>query len=133
MKKMKKRIIIFFTIILLTSCQSIEKSDIITVEGDLYFKLIDFPQLFDAPDATLTKIEESIKNGYKDTLTEQDRQFLQMLEYMVDNDLLRKPFIRIKSDEGEILMLFLDPNDYVIFKNYKWSDLREENIKMLQP
>jgi len=53
---MKKRIIIFLTIIFLTSCQSIEKSEIITVEGDLYFKLIDSPQLFDAPDATLTKI-----------------------------------------------------------------------------
>ena len=49
---------------------------------------------------------------------------------MVSNNLLRKPFIRIRLDSGDIKMLFLDSSEYRQFKQYHWSDLSREDKKI---
>jgi len=79
-----------------------------TIEGDLYFQVFDLERFFDAPDSVLTKIENSVRTVNNDTLSEQDKKIYYLLQYMVSNNLLRKPFIRIRLDSGDIKMLFLD-------------------------
>ena len=113
--------------ILFTNCQT-ERKDII--EGDLYFKLVDFPSFFDAPDSTLTKIENDLKTVNKHTLNKQDKKFYDLLQFLSDKKLLRKPFIRLKQDNGEIKMVFLDTIDYKTIKDHNYNDLVNHHKKI---
>ncbi|HEY4799455.1 MAG TPA: hypothetical protein VII99_10305 [Bacteroidia bacterium] len=101
-----------------------------TIEGDLYFKLIDLQGMYDAPDSVLTKMETYVKTVNTDTLSTQDKKIFWLLKFMVDNNLLRKPFIRLRQDNGEIKMLFLDTSDYKQFSHYKHGDLARDNKKI---
>lgn len=123
------RIFLAIMTILLTisSCQT---NKIKTVEGDLYFKLIDFQRFFDAPDSVLTKIETSLKTVDKDTLTDQDKKNYNLFGFMADKQLLRKPFVRLRLDNGEIVMVFLNNNDYEKMRDYNHSDLVRDNKKI---
>lgn len=123
------RIIISMLTIMLaiSSCQSNNKR---TVEGDLYFKLIDIQRFFDAPDSILIRIESSIKPVNKDTLSEQDKKIYGLLEFLLDKRLLRKPFIRIRQDNGEIIMVFLDSKYYDKIKDFNRNDLIRDNKKI---
>ena len=122
--------IFFVTLTILLTICSCQTNNRKTVEGDLYFKLIDFQSFFDAPDSIFTKIETSIKTVSKDTLTEQDRKIYDLLQFMSDNELLRKPFIRLRQDDGEIVMVFLDTTDYNKIKDYNHNDLVRDNKKI---
>lgn len=114
-------------LVLCPACQSDNKK---IIEGDLYFKLIDFQRFYDAPDSILVKIETSVKNVNKDTLTEQDKKIYDLLNFMVDKELLRKPFIRLRQDDGTIRMVFIDSTDYEKIKDYNHNDLVSEDKKV---
>jgi hypothetical protein len=118
---------ILMTLVLISGCQTDKKK---TLEGDLYFKLIDFQRFYDAPDSILTKIETSEKNVNKDTLTEQDKKIYALLEFLTDKQLLRKPFVRLRQDDGKIVMLFLDKMDYEKIKDYNHNDLVRDNKRI---
>ncbi|MFM2226343.1 MAG: hypothetical protein RJA07_2545 [Bacteroidota bacterium] len=124
---MKNILTILAILALMSGCQTDNKK---IVEGDLYFKLIDFQGFFDAPDSTLTKIETSINTVNKDTLTERDKKIYALLQFMSDKELLRKPFIRLRQDDGEIIMVFLDTSDYNKIKDYNHNDLIRDNKKI---
>lgn len=122
--------IIVMSFIGLMACQSNSRSDSIMVEGDMYFKLIDVQRFYDAPDSVLTSIEDYVATVDRDTLNEDELVLLGIFEYMVEKDLLRKPFIRMRLDNGEIRMLFMNEEDYAKFDQYHWADLREQNKKV---
>lgn len=123
-----RSILTILTILLLISgCKTDDKK---TIEGDLYFKLIDFQRFFDAPDSTLAKIETSIRTVNKDTLNAQDKKIYDLLQFMSDKKLLRKPFVRLRQDNGEISMVFLDSIDYTKVKDYNHNDLVSDNKRI---
>jgi hypothetical protein len=121
-----KTIFTILTILIISSCQT---NNIKTLEGDLYFKLIEL-NIFAAPDSVLTKIEISAKTVNKDTLTEQDKQLYEYLEFMTDKQLLRKPYIRLRQDDGKIVTLFLDKSDYAKVKDINHNDLVRDNKRI---
>ena len=124
-----KRIIFALTLLpILWSCNTNDKS--MTIEGDLYFKLIDVFKVFDANDSTINKIEQTIKSNKKDSLPENERLIYDKFEVLMDHDLLRKPFIRIRLDNGELKMLFLNNSDYKKFIDYNLMELNENNQKI---
>ena len=124
---MKTFLTILIVSVSIIGCQTNSKE---TVEGDLYFKLIDFQRFFDAPDSILTKIETGIKTVNRDTLSEQDIKIYDLLQFVSDNNLLRKPFIRLRQDNGNIIMVFLDTSDYNKVKDYTHNDLVRDNKKI---
>ena len=73
---MRNFLAIMSILLTISSCQT---NNIKTIEGDLYFKLIDFQRFFDAPDSTLTKIEKSFRTVNKDTLNAQDKKVYDLL------------------------------------------------------
>jgi len=124
---MRRLLFILTIFICFNSCNRNNK---LTIEGDLYFQLFDLERFFDSPDSVLTKIENSVRTVNIDTISEQDKKMYNLLQYMVGNNLLRKPFIRIRLDSGDIKMLFLDSSEYRQFKQYNWSDLSREDKKI---
>lgn len=124
---MKILIPIFTALILINSCKS-ENSKVI--EGDLYFKIIDFPSFFGAPDSLVSKFETEIKTLNVDTLNEKDREEWGLLKFLYDEKLMAKPFIKLRQDNGEISMIYLDSIDYIKLKDYNRNDLLKENKKI---
>jgi hypothetical protein len=124
---MRPVIYAFLISILISSCQSDREK---TIEGDLYFKLVDIERFFDAPDSTLTAIEHLVKKLNEGNSSEQDRENLTHFKFMVDNGLLREPFIWLKLDNDDNRILFLDSSEYVQFGQYKWSNLSRSNQKV---
>ena len=92
--------------------------------------LLTFKDFFDAPDSTLIKIETSIKHVNKDSLNTQDKKIYSLLKFISDKKLLRKPFIRLRLNNGEIAIIFLDSIDYVKFQDYNHNDLVRNNKKI---
>lgn len=125
---MKKSLLAIFTICTLLGSSIVSKKKI--VEGNLYFKLVDFPQFFDAPDSILTKLEAGEKFINTDTLKEEDKKVNDLVQFLAYKKLLRRPFIRLRQDDGKIIMVFLDPVDYDKVKNYNHQDLLRDNKKI---
>ena len=76
---MKNLVWIFSIILVITSCKSKEKN---IIDGDLYFKLVDFPNFFDASNITLAKFESELNTINKDTLNNKDKQVYKFLQYL---------------------------------------------------
>ena len=112
---------------LILSCQQGSNTEI--VEGDLYFKAIDF-RMYSLPDSILSKIEIQAKTADIDTLNEQEKKFHKHISLLIEKGLLRKPYIRIKNSDGAIMMVFLDPSDFKEVEKYELASLRERNKKV---
>ena len=122
--------LLFWTIailFLLLSCQQASNTEI--VEGDLYFKAIDF-RMYSLPGSILSKIENQAKTADIDTLCEQEKKFHKHISFLVEKGLFRKPYIRIKNSEGAMMMVFLDPSDFKEVEKYELPSLRERNKKV---
>ncbi|TAF48589.1 MAG: hypothetical protein EAZ62_10045 [Sphingobacteriia bacterium] len=102
---MKKVYTAVAMVLAMYSCQT---NQITIIEGDLYFKLVDLPSLYEVPDSIATKLETSIRTVQKDSLTTLDRNVYNQLQFLDDNQLLRKPFIRVQKDS----LTTLDRNVY---------------------
>lgn len=124
---MRNIVTILTILLLINGCKTDDKK---TVEGDLYFKLIDFQSHFDAPDSILTKIETDIRTVNKDTLNAQDKKIYDLLQFVSDKKILRKPFVRLRQDNGEIAMVFLDSIDYIKLEDYNHNDLVRDNKRI---
>jgi hypothetical protein len=78
----------------------------------------------------LTKIETNVKTVKKDTLSSQNKKMFELLEYLVNEKLIRKPFVRLRLDNEQIKMLFLDTLDYKKLKQFDKNSLRKEHKKV---
>ena len=123
---MKRLLTVFVILVILFSCQMNQTK---IIEGDLYFKLIDF-RFFEAPDSLLTKIATHVKTVNKDTLSDQEKKNYDFAKLMYDEELLRKPFLRLRQDDGKIIIVALDTVDYGKIKGYNYSDLVSENKRI---
>ena len=117
-------VILFFV---LSACHSNPEK---IVEGDLYFKLLDMDMLFDADSTTLSSIENRVHIIDTNSLSGAERELYDAFKFMADNKLLRKPYIRLRSDNGDIRILLLDSTDYNKFTSYRWSDLSKKKQKI---
>lgn len=120
-------LIIVVIIIVFNSCNTkIGKR----VEGDLYFKSIELESLYLWPDSTLTRIENFNTETNKDTNIYINEYFTKYVLFLKDYKLLRKPFLRMRLDNGRVVKLFLDSNDFKELSKYNWGNLIEEKSKI---
>jgi len=120
-------IIYIFSVSIFCSCERDKEK---VVEGDLYFKLFDMERYFDAPDSMLASIENGVSRINRDTLNRQDRKIYDAFKFMVDNDLFRRPYVRLRLDNEDIRILLLDSSDYRQFTKYRWPDLSRNKEKV---
>lgn len=97
-----------------------------TIEGDLYFQSFDFFRIFDAPDSVLSRIEAYALHANPDTIKEKNRASYEMVKHAIDCGLLRKPYIRIRMNRNEEVMLFMSRKDFRQFAGLKCGDLKKQ-------
>ena len=123
------RLILFIiSVSIFCSCEGDREK---VVEGDLYFKLFDIDRYFDGP-SLLSSIENGVRGVNRDTLNFRDKKVYDAFKFMMDNNLLRKPYVRLMLDNEEIKILLLDSSDYRQFIKYNWVDLsrRKEKVRV---
>lgn len=123
-----KRIALLLVALAFLSCNNKTRN----IKGDLYFKLIDFPCFYEASDANLAKFKkiiEGIKNQKSISKNEQDLvDYYYKLEAL---NLLKTPFIKIRTKENNIKKIFLNPKEYKKVRGFTWGDLTNKKKKVL--
>jgi len=112
--------------IVLTSCQSNKT----IIEGNYIVKKIDFFSVYNMPDSTLTSWEKTVSEVDFDTLNSGDKYYLSLIKRAVEEDVLRKPFIRLENENDEELMLYMPIEEYDAFKNYSYPEVRKRRLKV---
>jgi len=118
--------IIMLTIFTVLSCKT--KTEII--EGDLYFKLIDFGSFYGADKKQIEEFEKIIDSLRLTKLTSKnDQRFIEYYDNLKKYKLINYPCIKIKSDTI-IRQIYLAESEYEKVKDYKWSDLRTKKKRV---
>lgn len=102
----------------------------ISIEGDLYFQMVDFFNFNNAPDSLMTMIENEVEKIDFDTLSDNDRKSYELIKYAIDKEVFRIPFIRLQTVDNEKIMLYMDRDSYVQFDSLKCFDLKNEHKKI---
>ena len=119
-------------VLLLWSChtnRSTPTQEAIT--GELYFKLIDFSSLYGVPDSTAQLFQNYIDSlAITPDISEQDSQFLAMVQLLKNHELLNKPTIHLRIDSTTIITAYLNEQDYELVKKFDRQELINENKKV---
>ena len=99
------------------------------VEGDLFFKIIDL-RFHEFPDSTLNKIEQDYNSMNWDSLPQKDHDLYKHVGVLITHDLLRKPFIYLRKEDGDYFRLYLSKTDYKKFEKFIPSDLQKNKEKV---
>lgn len=118
---------IFLGFLLFVSCDSDQEK---VVEGDLYFNLFDLEGIIGVSDSVLLLIENGVKEIKRDTLNRRDRNVYDAAKFMVENDLLRKPYVRVRLGNHKVKILLLDSADFKQLKKYHYHDLLKSEEKV---
>ena len=136
---MNKQIYFFLGIglVLLISCNSSSVSDNIdkdqaNIEGELYFKLVNFGSYYNVPDSLVLKMElyiDSLEGSHSPS--SENRKLLDVVHVLEENDLLFKPYFNLRIDSTKIVTVYLDEKEYLKINGFNHSDLLNERKKVL--
>lgn len=122
---MRKFLIFLITIILL-SCNKTQ-----SITGDLYIKLIDFPSFYGTSNINLAKFKKTIDSiRYQKSISKNEQGFVDYYYKLEKLNLLKTPFIRIRTKENSIKKIFLNPKEYKKVQNFTWGDLSSKKKKV---
>ena len=122
-----KRITLLLAVIVLLSCNNKTGN----IKGDLYFKLIDFPSFYETSTTNFTtfkKVIDSIKN--KKSISKEEQNLVDYYYKLEKFNLLKTPFIKIKTKENNIKKIFLNPKEYEKVRDFTWGDLTNKKKKV---
>jgi hypothetical protein len=101
------------------------------IEGDLYIKLIDFPSLYGASDANFAKFKKTIDSiSYQESISKDEQDLVDYYYKLQKLNLLKTPFIKIRTKENSIKKIFLNPKEYKKVKNFTWGNLTSKKKKV---
>lgn len=103
-----------------------------TIEGDLSFKLIDsgsFYPLVDGLGEEVGHYIDSLNNVPPETLSTNEREFMNMVNLLAENDLLFLPSFLLQSDSINY-RVYLDSTEYARVHVFDRNDLLKESKKV---
>lgn len=106
---------LFIVIFSITSCQS--SKDVI--KGELFIKLIDFVNFYDFSDKDVKSFKEKmIKLKKKESISEEENEAIIYYDFLVDQNLLEKPYFKLKISAEEVITVFTNEEEYSQIKIY---------------
>jgi hypothetical protein len=95
--------ILLASAVIFFACSGKRGPEVLT--GDYYIKMIDL-KVFDVPDSTLQVWRSDTRSP------ERDHAIWTWVDFLKAKELLRKPHVRVRQDDGSIKTLFLNRDDY---------------------
>lgn len=116
-----------FSLFLLTFCKP--KTEIIS--GTLFFKSIDFVNVYGLDDAQIEESEKAFAEYAKQpVLTESDKELFAGIQRLKKYGLWKSPYIRLELDDKRHGLVFLTEEDYRSFSQFKHEDLEKDGKKV---
>jgi hypothetical protein len=101
------------------------------IKGDLYIKLIDFPSFYGVSDANFAKFKKIIDSiNYQENISTNEQNLVDYYYKLDKLNLLKTPFIKIRTKENVIKKIFLNPKEYKRVKDFTWGDLTSKKKKV---
>ena len=102
----------------------------ITIEGDLYFKLIEVGSYYGAENSTIEKMEKSIDSIRHSSSPDQcELDLINAIDVLKENGLIKAPWINVKT-ETSIERIYLSDKEYEKVRNFDRNKLITENKKV---
>jgi hypothetical protein len=122
MRKLKFLVLLLFVI----ACN--KKDEV--VEGDLFFKLVDFGSFYGRNDISIKSFEKKIDSiRWSKIASEQDLKIIKFITKLKKNNLLKSPWINLKTKDT-VIKIYLTEAEYNRLKKYNFRDLTERNRKV---
>lgn len=124
---MKNALYLFTIILLILSCNS----DVKTIKGDLYFKLINLTPsegMSEKQEVKFNKLLDSVKSN--SNISTENNELLNNISLLKKLDLLNAPFINLKMKDESVKTIYLSKKEYDKVKMFNMNDLLLEQKKV---
>lgn len=108
---MKKNFLIVFVSLILFSCNENE-----IIQGEIYIKLIDVHNLYGVYERQIEKINLVIDNPNQNQLTSSEKELYKLYEILLNNDLINKPYFKLKLANGELINIYTTESEFTKLK-----------------
>ncbi len=111
--------------------RKILEREITTIEGDLYFKLIDFGSLYGSSEEGKERYRsmiDSLKN--LSVIADTERMLLELNDFLVENELIDKPYFYLRVESSRIMPVYINEQDFSKISKYKNWDLVDKGKKV---
>jgi hypothetical protein len=119
---MRRQFLLYIIIAAIVGCDS-GVSKISTYDGDLYFDLFRFANFYNQPDDLVKRFKTSADSIDRNNIEATDKEFLDRYDILKNRHLLYQPYILLKQDNGNMLTVYLDSNNYKIFTTFHRKEL----------
>jgi hypothetical protein len=117
-----------FLVLLLFVIGCIKKNEV--VEGDLFFKLIDFGSFYAGNDVSIKVFEKKMDSiRWSKIASEQDLKIIKFIDKLKKNNLLKSPWINLKTKDS-VIKIYFNKTEYNKLKKYNFGDLTKRNRKV---
>ena len=124
---------ILFTLLVFTLFSFRGLSQNVTIQGNIYIKLIDVHNIVDLlPSTVIDKINETIANpNYDKEISKSERDAYDYYKFLLENKWMGKPHFKLKLETGKIINVFTNEVEYLKLKNkLEHFDRYEEQINV---
>ncbi len=122
-----KKIFLIFSMALLISCNS----NIETIKGDLYFKLVNVTSPKGMSEQEIEQLKKTLNKLKNDTITDlKEKELLTYFEKLEKQQLLGLPYIVIKLSNGETKQIILSKKEYEKIKSFTLDYLQTNHKKV---
>ena len=129
---MKNLFFIIITFILLSCVSTKEETQRQVIKGDLYYKWLNLVNFYNVPDSIYQKFQTHLDTVGMEGLKKEDQKAFDHISFLTKNNLLKTPFIYIKSIDTAIGVstIFIDSTLYrpLTTLNYKELIKNEEKV-----
>ena len=127
---MKKLLTYTLLLLMIISCRTKNNDSII--QGEIFIKLIDVRNVVsNIPDDKLEEVKKSIANADQTNLTESEKKSSNYFKILLEKNLIKKPFFKLKISSGKIINVYTTKTEYSklqkILENF---DKYKEKIKV---
>jgi len=102
--------------------------------GELYFKLINFDTFYEADSSAFEELSQyldSLKSMHKDSLTNGDKEVIDIYDGLIEKGLIDKPSFHLKLDSVTTYIVYVDTTEYKKIEKFNRQELKNENKKVI--
>ena len=129
---MKNLFYIIITLILLSCVSSKEKIQHQVIKGNLYYKSLNLINFYNVHDSIYQKFQSHLDTVGMEGLKKEDQKTFEHISFLTKNNLLKTPFIHIKSMDTAIGVstIFIDSALYKPLTTFNYKELIKNKEKV---
>ncbi len=135
MRRLSKFIITGLFIGQIFSCSTkVNFDNEVHLTGELYFKLINFGSFYKVDSIAIEGLShylDSLESIHKDSLTNGDKEVIDIYNGLIEKGLMDKPSFYLKRDSVTTYLVYIDTTEYKKIEKFSLQELKSENKKVI--